>query len=75
MSYLEWGAGEVIFIKQPEIENQFWLTASILRLPLHFICLRFKFATKQRAIREKDVSLSQQNIQQASTWPQHKGNK
>ena len=41
----------------------------------HFICLRFKFATKQMAIQEKDVSLSQQNIQQASTWPQHKGNK
>ena len=67
MSYLEWGAGEVIFIKQPEIENQFWLTASILRLPLPFISLRFKFATKQRVIREKAVSLPQQNIQQAST--------
>ena len=68
MSYLEWGADEVNFIKQlPGIENQFRLIASILRLPLHFICLRFKFAAKQRAIREKDVSLSQQNIQQAST--------
>ena len=67
MSYLEWGAGEVIFIKQPEIENQFGLIASILRLPLHFISLRFKFATKQRAIQEKAVSLPQQNIQQAST--------
>lgn len=68
MSVLNGVADEVNFIKQlPGIENQFGLIASILRLPLHFICLAFKFATKQRAIREKAVSLPQQNIQQAST--------
>ena len=40
------------FIKQPEIENQFWLIAPILRLHHHFIRLAFKFATKQMAMRE-----------------------